>query len=339
MKKLLSFLLLFLVLALSVKTTTAQTSTYFLNKDMTASELADKLGIDLELLREANLTIIKGPSTKLKSGTVLYLPDIEYEYYQQDYLLIIGYTHAWNEGLNSSMFYGQVEYLPILELDLDWNLGAFVMVKGGGLQLTNGAYNEPSVGWQAGAKTRIKSPGIYYNFFLGYGQNNLSAQLATGFQQKLFSHYLLGGAEFHAFSNRFLDQSPWFNDARIYTEVRFPLKKDELFLSDKPVNLELLADQIRLGGDLTVFDWSLSDEILLPLGLAASASLYDLPDKKSFYTAGAYICPTWNKRPIGRFSFDYQSGVSNINFKRFVVSVVFDFGTFLDRNEAKFNIQ
>jgi hypothetical protein len=340
MKKLLNFVLLFLMLALAVEIATAQTSTYILEKDITAEELADKLGIDSEVLRELNADIIKGPSTRLLSGTAVYLPDIDYEFYQEDYRLIIGYSKAWNKEENFSMFYGQAEYLPILELDDDWDLGLAATVKGGGLKLNDGLYNEPGMGWEGFLKTRIRQPGgSFYDFWFSYGQNNLFAELATGLQQRLFSHYWALGAEFHPFSNRFLNQSPWFNDASLYAEVRFPLKQDKLFWDKKPVNPELLSDEWKIKGEVTVFDWSLSDEIMLPMGLVGSASVYDFPGKKSFWAAGVFVEPVLNKRPIGRIGFRYESGVSNISFNRFVINFEFDFGTFLDRNEPKFNNQ
>jgi len=340
MKKLLNFVLLFLALALTMEIALAQTATYVLEKDMTAEELADKLGVDPEVLRELNTDIIKGPSTKLFSGMAVYLPDIDYEYYQEDYRLIIGYSQAWNKEESSSMFYGKGEYLPLFIASDDWDLGLAATVKAGGLKLNNQTYNEPGMGWEALLIARIKQPGgSFYDFWFSYGQNNLFTELATGLQQMLFGHFWALGGEFHPFSNRFLNQSPWFNDASLYAEVRFPLKQGKLFWDKKPINTELLSDEWKIKGEVTVFDWSLSDEIMLPMGLVGSASVYDFPGKKSFWTAGIFVEPVLNRRPIGQIGFRYESGVSNVSFNRFVIIFEFDFGTFLDRNEPKLNKQ
>jgi len=333
------FLLIATVLLfLSTESAMAQRS-YVVRKLMTADEVVSELnknGLDISFndLRAANPQKIRTQKTKLNAGTSLILP-LSNTLYNQTYVIKPGGVVFWDDVSMGFLFYNHMEYNYKSSPKSAWSYGAFVDVKGGGFQLNDGSYNEPAINWQAGARVKLMRGSDYFGFNLGYGQNYLNTQLASSLKTKLFSHYLLGRVEFHAYGDRLLGQTNWFTDGSLYLEGKIPLKEDKLFWTKKPINLELLAEQATLGGELIVFDLPLSKEFILPFGVAGSFNQYNQDDLKFFYKIGLFVEPLRNQRQTGRIYFDYLGGITGIKYQRFSIGLELDFGLFLNKNETK----
>jgi hypothetical protein len=325
--------LLLVLLALLVEPARAQT--YVMPKDMTAGVTAKYLGIPFTELKKANPKMIKNSASKLKEGIRINLPKIYYEFYGEKYAIKAGYTYFFDKELFGSLLKGKAEYWFPINKNSGLDMGIFADVQGGFMRLKDGSYNEPGVHWGAGLEARLKKPGIFYEVMVGYFQDYLTANMSTGYSQRLFKHGISFGLEFHPYRNRFLNQSRWFNDAKLYLAGKIAIRDDTLFWLDKPINMELLAQQASLGGEVTVFDWSLSKALLLPIGVGGEVSQYDWLHKKSkfFQTSQVFMEILWNKQAVGRISAKYRSGVSGKDFNEFVIEASFGYSSILSKNE------
>lgn len=221
-----------------------------------------------------------------------------------------------------------------------WQFGGFVDFSGGGMALKNGLYKEPGINWQFGAKTRrlISNDNAYWEFGVGYGQNYLDGQLATGFSKRLFSHYLMIEFEFRSSAGRWallnnrLNAGQWLNDASLFLSARWPLQEDKIFWQDRPVNFFAAPQIIAIGSEVSVIDAVISNKILLPIGLLGSFNQYDHKNLKFFYGLGLFTDLFYEQSRLARVQFDYQAGVSGVNFYRYGLGLKLDLGFFTKKN-------
>jgi hypothetical protein len=280
---------------------------------------------------------IKAQRAVNKSTTVGNTTDY---YYGQKYTVRPGFATWFDENNRGYMFRINMEYYYQLnnarKLGSGWVFGAFAEGSAGGLWAKDGSYNEPGSHWEAGGKVILKEPGLYYGLSIGYGQNFLSSQLSTGFKQKLFSDYIFGELEFHPYSNRQLVRnSIWFNDARLILGSRFCLREDKFFWPKKPINFDLLPQKIYLSGELSIIDWQFSKKFMMPIGIMAGYSQFDLDNSKYYSEVGCFFDGFYNQRNVARIFFCFQSGISGAHFSRYNFGLSIDFGTFLNENEPK----
>jgi|GEM_PF-3544705 len=305
-----------------------------LDRDMTAGAAARFYGVGFNDLKVANKTILS-VSTLLKKGAKLKLPegsDIDILYYQQDYLAAPAVWNFWDKESNGHSLALAGEYRLRFKRSnrSDIVVGGSAEGGGGNLSLTGGLYQESFVHWQAGARIRWQKPtGLFYEVSVAYGQNVRQASLATGLNQKLFSHYLMVEGVFHPYAKRTL-RDIWFNDASLTWQVKLPLKEDKFFWAGQPINLMTLSQVISLSGELSMIDWNMSQKFILPLGASFSLNLYDWSAFKFFSSAQIFIEPIYDGRPIGRVMLLSQAGDG---LARLSLGLNFDFGFFLKRNE------
>lgn len=254
-----------------------------------------------------------------------------YHYLDQDYIVKIGGEYFWNKDLNGYLLNVAGEYFLKLSASSNWRLGFSAEAWSGGLALKNALYREPASAWQTGLKIRFKPSGCY-DLSVGYGQNYLSANLATGLVQKLYSDYVWTKLELRFYQDRLKNQSRFFNQAGLLVSARFALKQDEFFWRHKPVNPDFLPQLISVGGDLAIVDLKLSPDLLLPVAVRGSVNQYGQPDLNFFSELTAYVDLHYQQRLIISLFVKNQNAVRGSAFSRYAAGVFIDFGWFIEKN-------
>jgi hypothetical protein len=223
-------------------------------------------------------------------------------------------------------------------LNQKYGVGIFGYIAGGGGQFDDGSYREPSFNWRAGAKGKLRTATSNYTLAIGYGQNLLNGEIASGLEDRIFSDFLFSRVEYQAFGRRVAGQT-WLPEVKIYGEGKVARENERPPWSGKYIiNYDLLPEIMKVGGEVTIVDIKLKD-LVTAWGLTGAINMYDFTDTKIFYEVGTDFNFSYADNSVARVNLTYQNGVTGIEgINCLKITVGFDASFLFKINQEQTNL-